>query len=89
VRLLEHAGFVDAYRARPDLNTCNPNRRAKRIDYLFHTPSLRSRPRDLPAITDRTPLPSEQQPSDHLAVGASFEWTPGWPSQQPRPGRNT
>jgi endonuclease/exonuclease/phosphatase family metal-dependent hydrolase len=28
VRLLEHAGFVDAYRARPDLNTCNPNRRA-------------------------------------------------------------
>lgn len=61
-----HSGAVQ----RP---TCNPNGAAKTVDYLCHRPGLRSVPLPLPAIDDRTPLPSATQPSDHLAVIAEFE----------------
>jgi mRNA deadenylase 3'-5' endonuclease subunit Ccr4 len=54
--------------------TCNPNGAAKTIDYLCHTATLRSSPRPLPPIGDLTPLPSREQPSDHLAVVADFTW---------------
>lgn len=54
--------------------TCNANARAKRIDFLLHTPSLRADPHPLRAIDDHTPLPSEEEPSDHLALGATFAW---------------
>jgi mRNA deadenylase 3'-5' endonuclease subunit Ccr4 len=54
--------------------TCNPNAAAKTIDYLCHTAALRSAPRPLPPIVDLTPLPSREQPSDHLAVVADFTW---------------
>jgi len=54
--------------------TCNPNGRAKTIDYLFHSAGLSARPRPLPAIDDATPLPSPEQPSDHLALVAAFDW---------------
>lgn len=54
--------------------TCNANARARRIDFLLHTPSLLARPHELPAIDDLTPLPSEAQPSDHLPVAATFAW---------------
>jgi mRNA deadenylase 3'-5' endonuclease subunit Ccr4 len=54
--------------------TCNPNAAAKTIDYLCHPAALRAQPHALPPIDDRTPLPSREQPSDHLAVVASFDW---------------
>jgi len=83
VHALKQAGFVDAYRDRNHPATCNSNRRAKRIDYLFHTTDLTAEPDDLPIINDRTPLPSPEQPSDHLAVVARFDWSepPSSPGQ--------
>jgi mRNA deadenylase 3'-5' endonuclease subunit Ccr4 len=71
VRELLGAGFVDAY-AGHEQATCNPNRRAKRIDYIFHTPSLSAEPARLMEIDDFTPLPSADEPSDHLAIMATF-----------------
>jgi endonuclease/exonuclease/phosphatase family metal-dependent hydrolase len=74
VRALTAAGFVDAYRGKEGQRTAVTNDRAKRIDFLFHTPDLVARPSDLPPLDDRTLLPSPEQPSDHLAVLASFDW---------------
>lgn len=62
-------GFEDAYQGREQY-TCNPNRQAKRIDYIFHTKNLKAEPAKLMEIDDLTPLPSEVEPSDHLAVSA-------------------
>jgi endonuclease/exonuclease/phosphatase family metal-dependent hydrolase len=68
------AGFVDAYASRPDDFTCNSNEIAKRIDYLLYRGPLRAEPHALPPIHATTPLPSLEQPSDHLAISAAFEW---------------
>jgi mRNA deadenylase 3'-5' endonuclease subunit Ccr4 len=72
VKELVSSGFVDAYAGREQA-TCNPNRRAKRIDYIFHTSGLRAEPARLMEIDDLTPLPSADEPSDHLALVAAFE----------------
>jgi endonuclease/exonuclease/phosphatase family metal-dependent hydrolase len=74
VRAMTEAGFVDAYRGKEGQRTSVTNDRAKRIDFLFHTADLRASPRDLPPLHDRTPLPSADQPSDHLAVLAAFRF---------------
>jgi mRNA deadenylase 3'-5' endonuclease subunit Ccr4 len=65
-------GFVDAYQGAAQ-NTCNSNRAAKRIDFLFHTSNLKAKPTKIKDIDGLTPLPSEDEPSDHLAVSAVFE----------------
>ncbi|MGH9755357.1 MAG: endonuclease/exonuclease/phosphatase family protein [Blastocatellia bacterium] len=72
IKEIVNSGFVDAY-AGHEQATCNPNRRAKRIDYIFHTAGLRAEPAKLMEIDDLTPLPSVDEPSDHLAVVAAFE----------------
>jgi mRNA deadenylase 3'-5' endonuclease subunit Ccr4 len=64
------AGYLDAYAALPGALTSNANEDAKRIDYLFHAPELRLTPMPIPPIGDETPLPSESEPSDHLAIAA-------------------
>jgi mRNA deadenylase 3'-5' endonuclease subunit Ccr4 len=71
VRELVGTGFVDAYKGHEQA-TCNPNRRAKRIDYIFHTSRLRAEPARLMEIDDLTPLPSADEPSDHLALVVAF-----------------
>ncbi len=65
-------GLVDAYAETPNAYTSNANGKAKRIDFLLHTKDLRAKPIALPFVDDRTPLPSESEPSDHLAIGADF-----------------
>ena len=62
-------GFVDAYAPAPQ-PTCNPHRRATRIDYIFAAPSLQATPEPIPAIDGNTPLPSATEPSDHLPITA-------------------
>lgn len=74
VQLFLEQGLVDAFRDRANAFTCNSNRQAKRIDYLFHTPDLVSHPGDLLVIDEHTPLPSPAEPSDHLAITGSFAW---------------
>jgi mRNA deadenylase 3'-5' endonuclease subunit Ccr4 len=69
--LIRH-GFADAY-AGHEQATSNPNRKAKRIDFIFHTSGLRATPQKLTRIDDLTPLPGADEPSDHLAVVAEFE----------------
>lgn len=68
------AGFADAYASRPDDFTCNSNEIAKRIDYLLYRGPLGAEPHALPPIHATTPLPSLEQPSDHLAISATFAW---------------
>jgi mRNA deadenylase 3'-5' endonuclease subunit Ccr4 len=68
------AGFADAYASRPDDFTCNSNEIVKRIDYLLFRGPLSAEPHALPAIHATTPLPSLEQPSDHLPIRATFEW---------------
>lgn len=74
IATLRQTGWRDAYHEREHMRTCNTNRRARRIDYLWHTRELLSRPVALRAITDETSLPSSEEPSDHLAIMAWFEW---------------
>lgn len=54
--------------------TCNANQRAQVVDYLFFDAALAASPLPLPVVTDETPLPSADQPSDHVAVAAIFDW---------------
>ena len=49
--------------------TANPNGRARRIDYVLHTPELSVVPLPVDAIDDATALPSPAMPSDHVPVG--------------------
>lgn len=65
-------GFADAYRGH-EQPTCNAHQQTKRLDYIFHSTNLRAMPEEIPGIEDNTPLPSETEPSDHLAIVARFE----------------
>jgi mRNA deadenylase 3'-5' endonuclease subunit Ccr4 len=69
VRAFGAAGLLDAYEGRHQ-PTCNVNTRAKTIDFLFHSRTLRAQPDRLPELDDRTPMPSETEPSDHLPIAA-------------------
>ena len=69
---LKAAGYRPSHNGEVQGHTCNPNGVAKTIDYLCHTAALNSSPLPLPPIDDLTPLPSAEQPSDHLAVLADF-----------------
>ncbi len=69
VRALQAAGFDYAHKD-GEVMTCNSNSVAKLIDYVFFRGVLRvvgQRPR---VIDGRTPLPSDDEPSDHLPLVA-------------------
>jgi mRNA deadenylase 3'-5' endonuclease subunit Ccr4 len=74
VSLIEESGFRCAHHGRPVANTCSFNGEAKKIDYLFHSQNLQSYPYEVCPIDGRTILPSAEQPSDHVAVIARFEF---------------
>jgi mRNA deadenylase 3'-5' endonuclease subunit Ccr4 len=74
IGVMRDAGFAFAHADRRDARTFAGTGTAKLIDYVFHTAGLRSRPLDPHPITDDTKLPSEDQPSDHLALVAELEW---------------
>ncbi|RKH99373.1 endonuclease/exonuclease/phosphatase family protein [Corallococcus sp. AB038B] len=69
VQAFEAAGLRDAYAGRHQ-PTCNANGIPKSIDFLFHSSALRAQPDALPALEEQTPMPSEQEPSDHLPISA-------------------
>ncbi|MFY1825013.1 endonuclease/exonuclease/phosphatase family protein [Myxococcus fulvus] len=71
VRAFTEAGLEDAYQGQ-HAPTCNANGEAKAIDFIFHSRALSARPVAPPVIDDRTPLPSEQEPSDHLPLVAAL-----------------
>jgi mRNA deadenylase 3'-5' endonuclease subunit Ccr4 len=74
VALLHASGFAFSHAGCARAATCNSNRRAKMIDFVFHDRSLRAEPLALPVVADNTPLPGPAQPSDHVAVLARLAW---------------
>lgn len=64
------AGLHDAHD--PRIATCNANGRAKKIDYILHDARLVARAHRTPVVADDTPLPSPDEPSDHVPLVASF-----------------
>jgi mRNA deadenylase 3'-5' endonuclease subunit Ccr4 len=74
IKAVEAAGMNYAHRGRAGLATCNSNREAKLIDYLFFDAALRATPVLPQKIGDDTILPSLEQPSDHLPLAAEFDW---------------
>ena len=75
VAVLRAEGFDYTHRTLAGTYTCNANARAHMIDYVFYTEAFRAQPVAVPVIDDQTPLPSYDQPSDHLALMAHFDWS--------------
>ena len=65
-------GLRDAYAATPEAWTANSNQRRKRIDFLLLGPGLAGAPLAVPPLGDQTPLPSLEEPSDHLPIGVDL-----------------
>jgi endonuclease/exonuclease/phosphatase family metal-dependent hydrolase len=74
VAALLGAGFNYSHCGVPGISTGNSNGEAKLIDYLFFRGSLKSHAVAPPVIDGSTPLPSGEQPSDHLPLVARFNW---------------
>jgi endonuclease/exonuclease/phosphatase family metal-dependent hydrolase len=74
VETLRARGFDSTHRDCSGLYTCNSNRQPKLIDYIFFRGHLSARPVRPVSIEAATPLPSRDQPSDHLPLIASFDW---------------
>jgi mRNA deadenylase 3'-5' endonuclease subunit Ccr4 len=73
---LAAAGLSFTHQEAIDKGTCNPNGRAKMIDYIYYNDTLQARPEPLPVVRNETPMPGPEQPSDHVAVTARFDWAP-------------
>jgi protein angel len=71
IKEIRQRGWHDAYYGQ-EQNSCNPNGKAKRLDYIFHSHNLTALPTKLKRIFNRTPLPSLTEPSDHLALAATL-----------------
>ena len=74
VATFRQAGFAFAHAGRPHVRSAVANRRASLLDYLFHSEGLVARPIDPPPVSAGEVLPSVEQPSDHLALAAEFNW---------------
>ena len=73
LELARSRGLVDAYASLPDAYTCNSNGKKKRIDFILCTNDFVPTPSPVPVIDDDTPLPSELEPSDHVAIEARLD----------------
>jgi len=74
VGLMVQAGLDFPHRDRIDAFTCNIGGRARLIDYLFHSPAMSAEASTLRRVDDQTVLPSAEEPSDHIAIMAQFDW---------------
>ncbi|HET9915968.1 MAG TPA: endonuclease/exonuclease/phosphatase family protein, partial [Candidatus Binatia bacterium] len=74
VALALQAGLAFSHHHLADVFTCNIGGSARMIDYLFYSRQLSAEPSVLSRIDAQTILPSAEQPSDHVAIMARFEW---------------
>jgi mRNA deadenylase 3'-5' endonuclease subunit Ccr4 len=74
VALALQAGLQYAHRDIADVFSCNIGGRARLIDYLFYSGGLNAEALVLSRIDAATILPSAEQPSDHVAIMARFDW---------------
>ena len=73
VTTFRDAGLAFAHAGATPVYSAVTNRKPSLIDYLFHT--IRAGQAHRPASGFRREvLPSEEQPSDHLALAAEFDW---------------
>jgi len=72
IELLSAAGFHRTHHGGPGIYTCNSSREPKLIDFICYRGPVCVRPSALPVIDGATPLPSSDQPSDHLPLVARF-----------------
>jgi endonuclease/exonuclease/phosphatase family metal-dependent hydrolase len=77
VATFREADFEFAHAGRSHVRSAVINGRKSLLDYLFHTEGLLARPIDPPEVSGRAGLPSAEQPSDHVALMAEFEWAAG------------
>jgi mRNA deadenylase 3'-5' endonuclease subunit Ccr4 len=73
LQLAAARGYSDAYASMPEAYTCNANGKKKRIDFILHSPDFTATPSRIPDVADDTPLPSEKEPSDHVAIEARLD----------------
>ena len=70
---LDHGMALGAAKQRP-WDTCNANRRPRKLDYLLYTRGhLDPRADALPPLRRDTPMPSLVEPSDHLPLRIRFD----------------
>ena len=69
IATLRAAGFEPAH---TNVFSCNSNGAAKLIDYVMSRGDLSADPIAPRPIDDETPLPSEEEPSDHLPLAVRF-----------------
>lgn len=74
VTLALQTGLQYAHQPLADVFTCNIGGSARLIDYLFYSRGLSAEASVLSTIDAQTILPSLEQPSDHVAIMARFEW---------------
>ncbi|MCA9716437.1 MAG: endonuclease/exonuclease/phosphatase family protein [Myxococcales bacterium] len=68
-------GFVLSCRAQRPWDTVNIGGRRRKLDYLLIPPqSLSPRPCSLPRLERDTPMPSRDEPSDHLPLRVEYRW---------------
>jgi mRNA deadenylase 3'-5' endonuclease subunit Ccr4 len=72
--MMRDTGLDYAHRELGDPATCNVNGQARMIDYLYHSSALRAEPEAPRLIDKHTILPCAEEPSDHVALVARFEW---------------
>jgi hypothetical protein len=77
VATFRKAGHEFAHAGQPGVRSAAVNGRASLLDYLFHTGELPARPINPSFVRGVQALPSADQPSDHLAHLAGFEWPDG------------
>ena len=70
---IDHGMALGAAKQRP-WDTCNANRRPRKLDYLLYTRGhLDPRADALPPLRRDTPMPSLVEPSDHLPLRIRFD----------------
>ena len=74
VAIVLQAGLQFAHDKVSDVFSCNIGGSARLIDYLFYSRGLHAEPSVLRQIDAQTVLPSAEEPSDHIAIMARFDW---------------
>lgn len=86
VQALREDGFDYAHREFRGAATCNSNREAKLIDYIFWRGEASVEAMRPAEVRDETPLPSPEQPSDHVPLVSEFRLPGRRASRAPEPG---
>jgi mRNA deadenylase 3'-5' endonuclease subunit Ccr4 len=74
VAVVLQTGLQFAHHTMSDVSSCNIGGSARLIDYLFYSRGLYAEASVVRRIDGQTILPSAEEPSDHIAIMARFDW---------------